>query len=81
MIGIDFTIHTYVCVCSHKATKLCVCREITLLDMCNVTVHSTAHVTALFSIHKLPLFVVFCIYWMRCMKANSSHAIDTLLEN
>ena len=71
-------IHMYVCA---HIKLLFVCREITLLDMCNVIVHSTAHVTAIFSAHKLPLFVVFCIYWMRCVRANGSHAIDTLLES
>ena len=80
MIGMDFTICTYVYVCAH-IMLLPVCREITLLDICSVIVHSAVHVTAVFSVHKLPLFVVYCIYWMRCMKANGSHAIYTLLEN
>ena len=63
--------------CTH-IKLLCVYREITL---CSVTVHLAAHVTAVFSIHKLLLFVVYCTDWMRCVRANGSHAIDTLLEN
>ena len=54
MIGMDLTIHiyTYVCVCSLKTTY-CVYREITLVVMCSVIVHSAVQFSAYINCHCL----------------------------